>query len=136
MSSSSSSLLLFRPLPSPRSPRHSPRNLYRIPSVNLKPKKQFINLKRVARNAVTESSSSSDSPKSFDPPDQQFLLQELADSFNLPPDYFSQLPSDLRLDLNDAAFDLSNGPVMEQILAYAYVSSLFQLSIIRTIVHP
>ncbi|PWA99050.1 hypothetical protein CTI12_AA008310 [Artemisia annua] len=109
----SSCLLLFRPLPSPRSPRGSPRNLYRIPAVNLKPEKHFSKLKPFARNAVTESSSSSssDSPKS---PDPQFLLQELADSFNLPPDYFSQLPSDLRLDLNDAAFDLSNGPVMEQ----------------------
>ncbi|KAI7734037.1 hypothetical protein M8C21_026554, partial [Ambrosia artemisiifolia] len=65
----------------------------------------------VTTNALTESSSS----KSLDPPDPQFLLQELADSFNLPLDYFSQLPNDLRLDLNDAAFDLSNGPVMEQI---------------------
>ncbi|GKC24858.1 hypothetical protein Tco_1027008 [Tanacetum coccineum] len=42
------------------------------------------------------------------------LLIGFQDSFNLPPDYFSQLPSDLRLDLNDAAFDLSNGQVMEQ----------------------
>ncbi|KAJ6434160.1 hypothetical protein OIU84_017804 [Salix udensis] len=31
-----------------------------------------------------------------------------------PPDYFQQLPHDLRLDLNDAAFDLSNGPVLDE----------------------
>ncbi|KAJ4842919.1 hypothetical protein Tsubulata_005903 [Turnera subulata] len=36
------------------------------------------------------------------------------DSFDLPPDYFQQLPNDLRLDLNDAAFDLSNGPVIDE----------------------
>ncbi|KAE8728508.1 Ammonium transporter 1,2 [Hibiscus syriacus] len=57
--------------------------------------------------ALTES----DSPKSLEP-DLQFLLQQVADSFDLPSDYFSQLPGDLRLDLKDAAFDLSNGPVM------------------------
>ncbi|KAJ6877223.1 hypothetical protein NC651_030073 [Populus alba x Populus x berolinensis] len=36
------------------------------------------------------------------------------DCFDLPPDYFQQLPRDLRLDLNDAAFDLSNGPVLDE----------------------
>ncbi|KAB5529515.1 hypothetical protein DKX38_019596 [Salix brachista] len=36
------------------------------------------------------------------------------DCFDLPPDYFQQLPSDLRLDLNDAAFDLSNGSVLDE----------------------
>uniref|UniRef100_A0A3Q7G3L9 Uncharacterized protein n=1 Tax=Solanum lycopersicum TaxID=4081 RepID=A0A3Q7G3L9_SOLLC len=77
--------------------------------------------------AVTES----DSPKSLEP-NPQTLVQEIAESFVLPADFFSQLPSDLRLDdgslrgldvwvsfafivegcgLNDAAFDLSNGPV-------------------------
>ncbi|KAL3520596.1 hypothetical protein ACH5RR_018745 [Cinchona calisaya] len=59
--------------------------------------------------AITES----DSPKSLDP-DPKSLLQELAASFVLPADYFSQLPRDLRLDLNDAAFDLSNGPVKDE----------------------
>ncbi|CAH8355765.1 unnamed protein product [Eruca vesicaria subsp. sativa] len=34
--------------------------------------------------------------------------------FDLPSDYFQQLPSDLRLDLNDAAFDLSNGPIIDE----------------------
>ncbi|KAH6760319.1 LOW protein: ammonium transporter 1-like protein [Perilla frutescens var. hirtella] len=60
--------------------------------------------------ALTESS---DSPKSLDP-DPKILLQELADCFVLPADFFKQLPSDLRLDLNDAAFDLSNGTVKDE----------------------
>ncbi|XP_068663759.1 uncharacterized protein [Aristolochia californica] len=55
----------------------------------------------------------SDSPKSVG--DETLpLFQELADSFRLPPDYFTQLPRDLRLDLNDAAFDLANGPVVDE----------------------
>ncbi|XP_024970644.1 uncharacterized protein LOC112509756 [Cynara cardunculus var. scolymus] len=109
-----SSLLLLRPPPLP--PHSSPfllRNLHQIPS-NFNLRNQpftFKPLLSFATNALTESS---DSPKSLDQPDPRILLQELADSFNLPPDYFSQLPRDLRLDLNDAAFDLSNGPVMEQ----------------------
>lgn len=32
----------------------------------------------------------------------------------MPSDYFAKLPRDLRLDLNDAAFDLSNGPVIDE----------------------
>ncbi|KAH7571812.1 hypothetical protein JRO89_XS04G0148000 [Xanthoceras sorbifolium] len=36
------------------------------------------------------------------------------DCFDLPSDYFAKLPGDLRLDLNDAAFDLSNGPVLDE----------------------
>ncbi|GJN22536.1 hypothetical protein PR202_gb10111 [Eleusine coracana subsp. coracana] len=43
------------------------------------------------------------------------LLQELADCLVLPPKFLSQLPRDLRLDLNDAAFDLSNGPVLDEV---------------------
>lgn len=50
--------------------------------------------------------SESDSPNS--------LIQHLVDSFKLPDDYFKQLPNDLRLDLNDAAFDLSKGPVIDE----------------------
>ncbi|KAJ8505160.1 hypothetical protein OPV22_006046 [Ensete ventricosum] len=42
------------------------------------------------------------------------LLRELSDCLLLPPDYLSSLPHDLRLDLNDAAFDLSNGPVLDE----------------------
>lgn len=63
--------------------------------------------------AVTMALTESDSPKSLEP-DPQSLLLQLADSFDLPQDYFSQLPGDLRLDLNDAAFDLSNGPVIDE----------------------
>ncbi|XWS57781.1 hypothetical protein CRYUN_Cryun09bG0202600 [Craigia yunnanensis] len=59
--------------------------------------------------ALTESGS----PKSLEP-NSQTLLQEVADSLDLPSDYFSQLPGDLRLDLKDAAFDLSNGPVIDE----------------------
>ncbi|KAF2306972.1 hypothetical protein GH714_022929 [Hevea brasiliensis] len=36
------------------------------------------------------------------------------DCFDLPSEYFEQLPRDLRLDLNDVAFDLSNGPVIDE----------------------
>ncbi|KAM7251214.1 hypothetical protein ACFE04_023097 [Oxalis oulophora] len=57
----------------------------------------------------------SDSPKSTEEqPNFQILLQEIAESFDLSLDYFAKLPSDLRLDLNDAAFDLSNGPVIDE----------------------
>ncbi|KAL9271048.1 hypothetical protein AKJ16_DCAP10943 [Drosera capensis] len=53
------------------------------------------------------------SPKPATPtPDS--LLQELADSLDLPADYFAKLPGDLRLDLNDAAFDLSSGMVIDE----------------------
>ncbi|KAL0313784.1 UNVERIFIED_CONTAM: Exosome complex component CSL4 [Sesamum calycinum] len=77
---------------------------------------------KLDRNAVSGNRSSraekggqesSDSPKSLDP-DPKILLQELADCFVLPADYFQQLPRDLRLDLNDAAFDLSNGAVRDE----------------------
>ncbi|KAK1379248.1 Ammonium transporter member [Heracleum sosnowskyi] len=48
-------------------------------------------------------------------PDLNSHFQHLVDCFIiLPDDYFKQLPTDLRLDLNDAAFDLSNGPVIDQ----------------------
>ncbi|KAK7376322.1 hypothetical protein VNO78_34788 [Psophocarpus tetragonolobus] len=61
------------------------------------------------RFALTES----DSAKSIEP-DPQTLLQQIADTFDLPSNYFAKLPRDLRLDLNDAAFDLSNGPVLDE----------------------
>ncbi|CAK7341219.1 unnamed protein product [Dovyalis caffra] len=64
---------------------------------------------------------SSDSPQSLDP-SPQLLLQELSDCFDLPPDYFQQLPGDLRLDLNDAAFDLSNGPVLDEVYVSSWLS--------------
>ncbi|XP_075496185.1 uncharacterized protein LOC142533334 isoform X1 [Primulina tabacum] len=90
------------PLAHLRNPRH-------IPSFPRCKTFKFKSLTKVPF-AVTESS---DSPKSLDS-DPQILLQELADCFDLPSDYFSKLPRDLRLDLNDAAFDLSNGPVKNE----------------------
>ncbi|KAF2306965.1 hypothetical protein GH714_022852 [Hevea brasiliensis] len=41
-------------------------------------------------------------------------IERRKDCFDLPSEYFEQLPRDLRLDLNDAAFDLSNGPVIDE----------------------
>ncbi|KAM0941930.1 hypothetical protein DsansV1_C15g0132881 [Dioscorea sansibarensis] len=62
-------------------------------------------------SAIVEPSSSK--PLDDDPPLLP-LLQELSESFVLPPDFLAKLPRDLRLDLNDAAFDLANGPVMDE----------------------
>ncbi|CAL5363132.1 unnamed protein product [Camellia sinensis] len=91
------------------------------PTTSLKPfssssKKPLLTFKPLTVPfALTESEGS---PKSLNEPDPDSqtltLLQELADSFDLPVDYFGQLPQDLRLDLNDAAFDLSNGPVIDE----------------------
>ncbi|KAK6911290.1 hypothetical protein RJ641_023383 [Dillenia turbinata] len=72
-------------------------------------KKQTLQKQPTTLFALTES----DSPKSLEP-NPETLFQELVDSFDLPPDYFAQLPNDLRLDLNDAAFDLSKGPVIDE----------------------
>ncbi|XP_010264811.1 PREDICTED: uncharacterized protein LOC104602728 [Nelumbo nucifera] len=87
------------------------RNPHQIPSLHfpLKPCQKVSRQKRclTVSFALTES----DSPKSIE---TQSLLQDLADSFALPPDYLAQLPRDLRLDLNDAAFDLANGPVIDE----------------------
>ncbi|KAJ6694052.1 hypothetical protein OIU85_004807 [Salix viminalis] len=99
--SSSSPILLFL------------QNPHHVPSVTSlkKPKKILLSKPlKIPPFAITESS---DSPQSIDPSPQS-LLQELSDCFDLPPDYFQQLPRDLRLDLNDAAFDLSNGPVLDE----------------------
>uniref|UniRef100_A0A0D9VML1 Uncharacterized protein n=1 Tax=Leersia perrieri TaxID=77586 RepID=A0A0D9VML1_9ORYZ len=60
---------------------------------------------------VTSSSTGGDNP---DEEPVLPLLQELADCLVLPPKFLSQLPRDLRLDLNDAAFDLSNGTVLDE----------------------
>ncbi|CAD6241748.1 unnamed protein product [Miscanthus lutarioriparius] len=62
--------------------------------------------------ASTSSSAGGDSPE--EEPPVLPLLQELADCLVLPPNFLAQLPRDLRLDLNDAAFDLSNGPVLDE----------------------
>ncbi|XP_026449671.1 uncharacterized protein LOC113349845 isoform X1 [Papaver somniferum] len=73
-------------------------------------------------SALTESNS----PDSSVDQDIQPLLQDISESLVLPPDYFAQLPDDLRLDfrelffgepalkLNDAAFDISCGPVIDE----------------------
>ncbi|WRX23805.1 Protein of unknown function DUF3082 - like 1 [Theobroma cacao] len=119
MPSSSSPLFHLQPLTFPSTPSHSPtllfhQNLNYFPSKTSlrKPfnsKKLQLSKPQTIPFALTES----DSPKSLEP-NPQTLLQEVADSFDLPSDYFSQLPGDLRLDLNDAAFDLSNGPVIDE----------------------
>ncbi|KAM2567720.1 hypothetical protein TB1_010056 [Malus domestica] len=93
------------------------RNPHHIPSSSssLKPS-NFLKTLPFKSLTASFSLAESDSPKSFQPngPSFQSFLQELADSFDLPPDYFAQLPNDLRLDLNDAAFDLSNGRVIDE----------------------
>ncbi|GAB2211722.1 hypothetical protein Droror1_Dr00025055 [Drosera rotundifolia] len=61
-------------------------------------------------HALAESDSS---PKPATPTPGS-LLQELSDSLDLPADYFAKLPGDLRLDLNDAAFNLSSGAVIDE----------------------
>ncbi|KAK8542953.1 hypothetical protein V6N13_136497 [Hibiscus sabdariffa] len=119
MSSSSSSFSLFQSTTFPSAPCPSNALLFHNnPNyIPFKPTfKHSFNSKTLHLSkpitvpfALTES----DSPKSLEP-DLQTLLQKVADSFDLPSDYFSQLPGDLRLDLNDAAFDLSNGPVIDE----------------------
>ncbi|GMY20389.1 Ammonium transporter [Fagus crenata] len=100
-----------------------PQNPLHIPSLtSLKPSnktsKPLLSKSLTVPFALTESSDSTNSlqPNTNTSTNKniQSLLQQLADSFELPQDYFSQLPGDLRLDLNDAAFDLSNGPVLDE----------------------
>ncbi|KAL3654021.1 hypothetical protein CASFOL_003702 [Castilleja foliolosa] len=106
------------------------QNSFHIPSSLIHTTQKSKSLKLISF-ALTESS---DSPKSLDR-EPQVLLKQLADCFVLPEDYFRQLPRDIRLDshrrdlycaesltillfsmlkLNDAAFDLSNGPVKDE----------------------
>ncbi|XP_058101432.1 uncharacterized protein LOC131245768 [Magnolia sinica] len=96
---SSSPTLLFR-----QNPHHIPSLL------SLKPSKRKISKTRPL--SISFALAESGSPKSLDQEEALSLFQELADSFRLPSDYFAKLPNDLRIDLNDAAFDLSNGPVV------------------------
>ncbi|KAF8394216.1 hypothetical protein HHK36_020423 [Tetracentron sinense] len=97
---SSSPTLIFH-----RNSRHVP---FHFP---LKPSKQKSSPNRPL--TISFALAESDSPKSLDQ-ETLILLQDLSDSFDLPPDYFAQLPRDLRLDLNDAAFDLANGTVIDE----------------------
>ncbi|XP_010550792.1 PREDICTED: uncharacterized protein LOC104821566 isoform X1 [Tarenaya hassleriana] len=106
------SLHLLQPLHCSTTSFYS-RNLLSIPSsTSLKPlisKNYNLSKSLTIPFALTES----DSPKSLEP-DPKTLLQKLSSCFDLPSDFFQQLPRDLRLDLNDAAFDLSNGPVIDE----------------------
>lgn len=99
---------------SPQFTLHIPRNSHHVPSLPCpSPSFYSILLRASSSSTVPLAVSDSDSAKSLEP-DPQSLLREVADSFALPADYFSRLPWDLRLDLNDAAFDLSNGPVQSE----------------------
>ncbi|XP_059436389.1 uncharacterized protein LOC132169363 [Corylus avellana] len=111
--------LLSQPIPNlpssstplfPQYPLHIP-SLTSLKPKPSNPKKTLLSKSLTVPLALT---GSSDSSTSLEPNDPQSLLQQLADSFDLPQDYFAQLPQDLRLDLNDAAFDLSNGPVIDE----------------------
>ncbi|KAK3418257.1 hypothetical protein EUGRSUZ_H04210 [Eucalyptus grandis] len=111
-------LLLPQPLDlsssssSPRSlPRRSPNRLLPLAAARRSRRRPRSSGPLTVRFALTES----DPPPSFGSDSSgPLLLRELAESFDLPSDYFAQLPRDLRLDLNDAAFDLSNGPVVDE----------------------
>ncbi|KAH9784156.1 hypothetical protein KPL71_009551 [Citrus sinensis] len=129
MASSSLLLLQLQPLNSLSSTSHNTllfhQNTHYIPPLKVSAKPFLSSSKPLTvLFALTES----DSPKSLQP-DSQTLLQELADSFDLPSDYLAQLPRDLRLDLNDAAFDLSNGPVVDEERKYGFTGNMGLLGI-------
>ncbi|CAN0892751.1 hypothetical protein LINGRAHAP2_LOCUS17746 [Linum grandiflorum] len=105
-------LLHFQFLPSGLLPRRFLRNPNLLPPASLKLRK-LTRSKPVVTPLLAITESSEGSTQSTGPSLQSLLLQ-LSVSFDLPSDYFSKLPNDLRLDLNDAAFDLSNGPVIDE----------------------
>ncbi|XP_072993085.1 uncharacterized protein [Typha latifolia] len=112
------SLLLSPALPAPL-PCLAPffrRNPHPITSSFLLPTESSIyNLRSRSRTLVVSFAlTESESSRSLGEEPVLPLLQELADCLKLPPDYLSRLPGDLRLDLNDASFDLSNGPVLDE----------------------
>ncbi|MCL7047325.1 hypothetical protein MKW94_022530 [Papaver nudicaule] len=74
----------------------------------------YIPLKRRTSLTISCAFTESNSPDSSLHQGIQPLLQDISESFLLPPDYFAELPNDLRLDLNDAAFDISSGPVIDE----------------------
>ncbi|XP_013731846.2 uncharacterized protein LOC106435495 [Brassica napus] len=90
--------------------RRSPRVIPFSSSLKPLPSKR-VNLSKPS--TLTFALAESDSPKPLETSSKTLLLQ-LSKCFDLPSDYFQQLPSDLRLDLNDAAFDLSNGPIIDE----------------------
>ncbi|KAL9281479.1 hypothetical protein AtEden1_Chr5g0120661 [Arabidopsis thaliana] len=114
-SCSSSSISLLQPLHS----LSSSTLFFSQPSFHfsssLKPnksKRHNLSKSLTLRFALTESDSTK--PLEIEEPSSKSLLLQLSKCFDLPSDYFQQLPNDLRLDLNDAAFDLSNGPVIDE----------------------
>ncbi|CAH2079596.1 unnamed protein product [Thlaspi arvense] len=105
------SLRLLQPLNSLFFPQQRSSRLIHL-STSLKPllsKKRNLSKPLTLTFALTESNS----PQPLQTNSKSLLL-ELSKCFDLPSDYFQQLPSDLRLDLNDAAFDLSNGPIIDE----------------------
>ncbi|CAN1233910.1 hypothetical protein LINPERPRIM_LOCUS4041 [Linum perenne] len=110
-------LLHFQFLTSALCPSLLPRRFPRNPNVLILPSspklRKLLRSKPVVTPLLAFTESSEGSTQSTGP-SLQSLLRQLSDSFDLPSDYFSQLPNDLRLDLNDAAFDLSNGPVIDE----------------------
>ncbi|CAN1233914.1 hypothetical protein LINPERPRIM_LOCUS4041 [Linum perenne] len=106
-------LLHFQFLTSALCPSLLPRRFPRNPNVLILPSspklRKLLRSKPVVTPLLAFTESSEGSTQSTGP-----SHNGLQDSFDLPSDYFSQLPNDLRLDLNDAAFDLSNGPVIDE----------------------
>ncbi|KAE9589657.1 hypothetical protein Lal_00000304 [Lupinus albus] len=94
---------------------------HKIPSLSLTSLKFITPTTSSSLNSISSSKpltlrfslTDSNSPKPIQPHPQS-LLQNIAESFDLPSDYFAKLPRDLRLDLSDAAFDLSNGPIFDE----------------------
>ncbi|BAB09108.1 unnamed protein product [Arabidopsis thaliana] len=128
-SCSSSSISLLQPLHS----LSSSTLFFSQPSFHfsssLKPnksKRHNLSKSLTLRFALTESDSTK--PLEIEEPSSKSLLLQLSKCFDLPSDYFQQLPNDLRLDLNDAAFDLSNGPVIDEVRGYDYFSTEFKNS--------
>ncbi|POO02944.1 LOW protein: ammonium transporter 1-like protein [Trema orientale] len=114
-SATASTVVLLQPKPISSS-SSSTTTLVFLRNTNLIPSSAYLGLRLSKKQrplTVSLALAESDSAKSLEP-DPQSLLQQLADNFDLPQDYFTQLPRDLRLDLNDAAFDLSNGPVVDE----------------------
>ncbi|KAK9087736.1 hypothetical protein Syun_030130 [Stephania yunnanensis] len=110
--------LLLKPISNlPSSSTHAfPQNSLHVllhSQLSLKPSKKNPKsiLNNTAKSTISSALAESDSPKSAPQQDVQSLIQDLSSSLTLPPDYFSQLPRDLRLDcgqeLGEALLNLS-----------------------------
>ncbi|XP_020590256.1 uncharacterized protein LOC110031415 isoform X2 [Phalaenopsis equestris] len=107
------SLLLSPSLSFPLIPAVTP-NPRRVPSVLFKSSGRLA-AAGVHFPAITFAVSEPNAPNYLDEEESILpLLEELSGCLGLPTDYLSNLPGDLRLDLNDAAFDLANGPVLDE----------------------